>query len=74
VSAGRAAIDAELVLEANNIYVADIEEVGGSDIGRQVLFFNFEANYIGIFVATRKIVYRNREALTMRVGTSNRRK
>ena len=51
VAAGRAAEDSELVLQADHIDIADIEEVRGAQIGGKILFFNFEANYIRILVA-----------------------
>ncbi len=73
MSAGRAAINTELVLEANDVHVADVQKVGGSEIGRQILFFNFEADHVWIFVGAGNIVYRNRKALALRIGSRNRR-
>ena len=40
----------ELVLETDDINVADIEKVGGSQIGREILLFNLETNDLRVFV------------------------
>ena len=43
--------------------VADVEEVRGAQVGRQVLLFNLEANDIGVVVTALDVVDRDREAL-----------
>src|ERR1043165_9073777 len=65
--AGGTAVDSELVLETHHVHVADIEEVRGPQIGREVLLFNFEAHHVGIFVSTRKVVDRDSQAAARRV-------
>src|SRR5437763_11762715 len=74
VTAGGPAENTELVLQADNIHVADIEEVRGAQVGGQILLFNLEANHFRIFVATGYIVDRYGEtlALRMRVGHSGK--
>ena len=52
MTAGRPAENAELVLQADDVHVADVEEVRGAQIGRQVLLLNLEANHLRILVAT----------------------
>ena len=73
VAAGRPAENAELVLQADDVHVADIEEVRGAQIGRQVLLLNFEANHLRVFVAARDVVDRHGEALALRDARSRRR-
>ena len=51
VTAGGPAENAELVLQADDIHVADVEEVRGAQIGRQVLLLNLEANHFRVLVA-----------------------
>ncbi len=52
MTAGRPAENAELVLQADDVHVADVEEVRGTQIGRQVLLLNLEANHLRVLVAT----------------------
>ena len=49
--AGGPAENAELVLQADDVHVADVEEIRGAQIGRQVLLLNLEANHFRILVA-----------------------
>src|SRR5712692_1537573 len=65
VTAGGPAENAELVLQADDVYVADVEKVRGTQIGRQVLLLDFEANHLRVLVATRNIVDRHCEALAL---------
>ena len=65
VAAGGTAENAELVLQADDVHVADVEEVRGAQIGRQVLLLNLEAHYLRIFVAALDVVDRHREALAL---------
>jgi hypothetical protein len=67
MSARGTSVNAEFMLDANDVYIADVEKIRSSKIRRQVLFFNLEADDIGIFVAPRNIIHRNRKALTLRV-------
>ena len=53
----RPAENAELVLQADDVHVADVEEIGGAQIGRQVLLLNLEANHFRILVATFLVVH-----------------
>ena len=70
MTAGRPAENAELVLQADDVHVADVEEVRGAQIGRQVLLLNLEANHFRVLVATWNVVDRHGEALAlgMRAG------
>jgi hypothetical protein len=45
VAAGWPAENAELVLQADNVHVADVEEVRSTQIRRQILLLNLEVNY-----------------------------
>ena len=70
MTAGGPAENAELVLQADDVHVADVEEVRGAQIGRQVLLLNLEANHFRVLVAAWNVVDRNGEALAlgMRAG------
>ena len=65
MAAGRPAENAELVLQADDVHVADVEEVRGAQIGRQVLLLNLEANHFRVFVATLNVIDRHGEALAL---------
>src|SRR5205085_4797588 len=61
----------ELVLQADYIHIADVQEVCGAAIGRQVLLLNLKANYLRILVATRNVVDRYGEALALGMGAGD---
>src|ERR1039458_1975437 len=65
LTTGGPAVNAELVLQADDVDVADVEEVRGTQIGRQVLLLNLEANYFRVLVATLNVVDRHCEALVL---------
>src|SRR6266536_4206386 len=65
VTAGGPAENAELVLQADDVHVADVEEVRGPQIGRQVLLLNLETNYFRVLVATFNVIDRHRETLAL---------
>ena len=65
VTAGGPAENAELVLQTDDVHVADVEEVRGAQIGRQVLLLNLEANHFRVIVAALDIVDRHRETLAL---------
>jgi hypothetical protein len=67
VAANRATEYAELMLQAYDVYIADIEKIGSSQVRRQVLFFDFEANYLGIIVPALYVVDGNAKALALRI-------
>ena len=67
MTAGRPAENAELVLQADDVHVADVEEVRGAQIRRQVLLLDLEANHFRVLVATRNVVDRHGEALALGV-------
>ena len=69
VTADRPAENAELVLQADDVHVADIQKVRGTQIGRQVLLLNLEANHLRVLVASRNVVDRYGEALALGVRT-----
>jgi len=68
VAAGGAAVDAELVLEADDVDVGDVEEVGGAEVGGEVLLFDLEANDLGVGVAGGEVVDGDGEAIAEGVG------
>ena len=57
--------NAELVLQADDVDIADVEEIRGAQIGGQVLLLNLEANHFRIFVAALNVIDRHREALAL---------
>src|SRR5438067_360788 len=65
VTTGGPAENAELVLQADDVHIVDVEEVRGTQIGRQVLLLNLEANHFRVLVAIRNVVDRRCEALTL---------
>src|SRR5208337_1897801 len=67
VTAGRPAENAELVLQADDVHVADVQEVSGTQIRRQVLLLNLEANHLRVLVASRNVVDRYGQALALGV-------
>src|SRR5579871_2323918 len=67
MAAGRPAKYSILVLQTDNINIADIQEVSRAQIRRQILLFNFKANYVGVGIALSEVVYRDRETLARRV-------
>jgi len=59
MAAGRPAENAELLLQADDVHVADVEEVRSTLIRRQTLLLNLEANYFRVFVATLNVIHRH---------------
>jgi hypothetical protein len=74
VTAGGPAENAELVLQADDVHVADVEEVRRTQIGRQVLLLNLEANYVRVFVAAFDVVDRHGETLALGIHGGHGRK
>src|SRR5579864_4286903 len=67
MGAGGPTENAEFVLQADDVNVADVEEVRGAQIGRQVLLLNLEPNHLRVLVATRYVVDRHCQALALRM-------
>src|SRR2546425_2891065 len=67
VTTGRPTENAELMLQADDIHVANVEEVRSTQIGRQVLLLNLEANHLRVLVATWNVVDRHGQALALGV-------
>ncbi len=65
VAAGRPAKNPELVLHADDVHIADIQEVRRALIRRQVLFLNLEAHRRRVFVTTLNVIDRHRETLAL---------
>ena len=63
VAAGRPAENPELVLQADDVGMADVEEIRRPQIGGQVLLLDFEAHFRRILVAALEVVDRHRKAL-----------
>ena len=74
MTAGRAAENAELVLQADNVHIADVEEVRRAQIGRQVLLLNLETNHVRVFVAAFDVVDRHGETLALGIHSGDGRK
>jgi hypothetical protein len=47
------------VLQADDVHIADVEEIRCTQIGRQVLLLNLEANYFRVFIATLDVIDRH---------------
>ena len=73
VTAGGPAENAEFVLQTDDVHVADVEEVRGAQIGRQVLLLNLEVNYFRILVAAFDVVHGHRETLALGMRGLDRR-
>ena len=67
MTAGGPAENAELVLQADDVHIADIQKVRRPQIGGQVLLFDLEANHIGVLIASLNVVDGDGEALALRV-------
>ncbi len=65
MTAGGPAENAEFVLQADDVHVADVEEVRGPQIGRKVLLLDLEANYFRVRVAARNVVDRHGQTLAL---------
>src|ERR1700720_771670 len=72
VTTGGPAEYAELVLQTDNVHVADVKEVRGTQIGRQVLLLNLEANHFRVLIAARNVVDRNCETLALGMCAGDR--
>src|SRR5260370_2882420 len=72
LTTGRPAENTELVLQADDVHVANVEEVRGTQIGRKVLLLNLETNHLRVLVATWNVVDRHRQALALRMRGCNR--
>src|SRR5882672_5741020 len=66
MAARGSAENAEFMLQANQIHVRNVEEIGRAQIGGQVLLRNLKAYLRGIIVTAREIVDRHDEALHRR--------
>src|ERR1044071_5112511 len=71
VTTSRTAEDAKLMLQAYGIDIADIEEVGRPQIGRQILLFNLEANHLGVLIAAGNVVDRHGKAVSVGIHAGN---
>ena len=67
MAAGGPAVNPKLVLNANDVHVADVDEVRRALVGRKILLFDFETDYAGILVAFLDVIDRHREALALGV-------
>ena len=63
VAAGRAAEDAVFVLEADDIGVGEIEEIGRPQVGVDLLLLDFEPHLRRVVVSRRDVVDRHHEAI-----------
>ena len=68
VTADRAAEYAELMLQAHDVDIADVQKICSSQVRRQILLFDFEANYFRIVIPILDIVDGNAQALALGIG------
>jgi hypothetical protein len=68
VAAGGAAVDAELVLDGEDVGVVEVEEIGGATVGVEVFFEEFEADAGWVVVALDPVVDCADEAVGFRSG------
>ena len=73
VAAGRTAEDAVLVLEADDIGVGEIEEIGRPQVGVDLLLLDFEPNFRRVVVPLRNVVDRHDETIRPGVLGGDRR-
>src|SRR5579871_3422231 len=73
VTTGGPAENTELMLQADDVYVADVEEICGTQIGRQILLLNLEVHYFRILVAAFEVVRRHTETLALGVSCGDSR-
>ena len=67
VTAGRPAVNPKLVLNANDVHVADVDEVRCALVGRKILLDDFETDYAGILIAFLDVVDRHGKTLALGV-------
>jgi len=67
MTTGRTPEDAKLMVKADGIDVADIEEVGRAQIRRQILLFDLEANLLGRLVYVGNVVDKHGKAVSVRI-------
>jgi hypothetical protein len=65
-------IDSVLMLEADDVYVADVQEVRCAQIGREVMLFHLESNDVWIRISFGGVVHGDDETLTLRVRRGHR--
>ena len=56
MTADRAAENAEFMLQAYDVHIADVQKIRSPQVRRQVLFFDLEADYLGIVVSVFDVV------------------
>jgi hypothetical protein len=56
MASGRSAIDAELMLEAKDIRVTEIQEIGGPTVRIQFVFLEFETYPVRVFITIGTII------------------
>ena len=69
---GGPAVDPKLVLNTDDVHIADIDEVRRALVGREILLFYFEPHHAGILVPLLDIINRHRKALGLGVLRRNR--
>ena len=73
MAAGRTAEDAVLVLEADDIGIGEIEEIGRSQVGVELLLLDFEADFGRVVVTLRNVVDGHDETIGPGILGGNRR-
>ena len=67
MAAGGPAVNPKLVLNADDVHVADVDEVRRALVGREILLFYFETHDAGILVPLLDVIDRHRKALALGV-------
>ena len=73
VAAGRTAEDAVFVLKADDIRVSEIEEIGRTQVGVDLLLLDFEPNFRRVVVTLGNVVDRHDETIRTGILGGNRR-
>ena len=60
---------AELMLQTDNIDIADIQEISGAQVRGQILLLNLAAHYFWIFVPVGGVIHCDTQALALRIRT-----
>ena len=67
VAAGGAAEDAKFMLNADNIRIREVKEIGGPQVGVELLLFDFEPDFGRVVVTLGHVVDRDDKAVRARI-------
>jgi len=71
VTARRPAVNPKLVLNAHDVYIADVDEVRRALVGRKILLDDFETDYTRILITFLVVVERHGKTVALGVFRSH---